>query len=123
MHAPAAQVLRELAVFSGISESGLREMANAGQRRELAAGTVVFDRGDRSDAAYVILRGRVELRRDGVTGAVLLAGDIFGELSVLHGTPRPARAVVTESLVALVLPAAALLEATKPRLHPEGITP
>ncbi len=123
MHAPAAQVLRELPVFSGVSESGLRELAHAGQRRELAAGTVVFDPGDRSDAAYVILRGRVELQRDGVISSVLLAGDIFGELSVLHGTPRPGRAVVTESLVALVLPAAVMLEVTRPRLHPEGITP
>ena len=117
VHVSATHVLRELSVFSGASEGQLRQLADASLRRQIASGTVVFEPGDPSDAAYVILRGRVELQRDGVISAVLLAGDVFGELSVLHGTPRPGRAVVSEPLVALVLPATAMLEAAQPGLR------
>ncbi|MDE3130530.1 MAG: cyclic nucleotide-binding domain-containing protein [Acidobacteriota bacterium] len=69
--------------------------------------------GDPSTAAYVILQGRVELERDGTVSSVLLAGDIFGELSAIHGTRRPGRAVVTEPVVALVLGADAMLAADR----------
>ena len=43
------------------------------------------------------------------SSSVLVPGDIFGELSVLHRTPRPERAVVTEPVVVAVLPAPAML--------------
>lgn len=120
---PAAQVLRELAVFDAATEPGLRSLAHASQRHELAPGTVVFEAGDPSPCAYVILRGRVELQRDGAISAVLLAGDIFGELSVLHGTPRQGRAVVAEPVVALVLPAAEMLAVGGPRPEAQSLTP
>jgi CRP-like cAMP-binding protein len=75
---------------------------------------VVFDAGDPSTAAYVILRGRVEFERDGSLSSVLLPGDVFGELSVIHGTVRPGRAVVTEAAVMARLPADAVLAAARP---------
>jgi CRP-like cAMP-binding protein/predicted MFS family arabinose efflux permease len=114
VRASPVQVLRELRVFAGAAELALRALADASERSQIAAGSVVFDVGDPSTAAYVILRGRVELQRDGALSAVLLPGDVFGELSVIHGTPRPGRAVVTDPVVALVLPAEAMLAVTNP---------
>lgn len=113
VRAPAVEVLRELPVFARAGDSELRALAASARREEITAGTVVFDVGDVSAAAYVILQGRVELRRDGGVIAVLLSGDIFGELSVLGGTPRPGRAVVTEPVVALVLPADTIVAAAR----------
>jgi ATP-binding cassette subfamily B protein len=72
----------------------------------LPEGAVIFDAGDQPDAVYVILSGRVELRTDGHVSSVLVPGDCFGELSVLHGTPRTRRAVVAERATVVVLPAA-----------------
>lgn len=109
LDAPLAEVLGGLAVFEGVGGEGLRRLARASHRRELDAGTVVCDVGEHSQEAHVILDGRVELRRDGAVSAVLVPGDIYGELSVLHATPWPAQAVVSEAAVVAVLPAAAML--------------
>jgi CRP-like cAMP-binding protein len=106
---PTPDLLKTLAMFDGVSEEGLRRVADEALLRELAQGTVVFDVDDRPDAAYVIRSGRVELRHDGRVVSVLLAGDVFGELSVLTRTPRARTAVVVESAVVEVLPAAIVL--------------
>ena len=111
--AALADVLRELPCFAGIGDGELRALVDASRREHLAAGTVVFDAGDQSLAAYVILQGRVELERDGMVASVLLAGDIFGELSVIHETPRPGRAVVREPALVAVLPAPEVLAAVR----------
>lgn len=110
---PLPDVLRELPPFARLDADGLRALVSAARRERLSAGTVVFDAGDPSSAAYVILQGRVEIERDGLVRSVLLGGDIFGELSVIHSTTRPGRAVVTEDALVLNLPADAVLAATR----------
>ncbi|MDE3134421.1 MAG: cyclic nucleotide-binding domain-containing protein [Acidobacteriota bacterium] len=112
---PVTEVLRELPLFAGASDSALDALARAARRERIPAASVVFDAGEPSSLAYVILQGRVELLREGVVNSVLLPGDIFGELSLIHGTPRAERAAVTEDLVALVLPRASVLAASVPR--------
>ena len=123
LRVPAEQLLREVTVFAGTGEPELRTLAGSARREQLPVGTVVFDVGEPSVAAYLILQGRVELQREGAVSAVLLAGDIFGELSVIHQTPRPGRAVVAEPVVALVLPAEAILAVVKPRRDAQEVTP
>jgi len=86
LDAPLTEVLGVLPTFDGVDGHGLRRLAAAARREEFPAGAVVQDIGEQSDEAYVILRGRVELRRDEQVSSVLVPGDIFGELSVLHGT-------------------------------------
>ena len=110
---PLPDVLRGLPPFAGIEGDDLRALVRAARRERLAAGTVVFETGDPSSAAYVILQGRVELERDGLVRSVLLAGDIFGELSLIHGTTRSGRAVVSEEALVVVLPAEAVLAAAR----------
>jgi CRP-like cAMP-binding protein len=110
-----ADVLRALPPFEGIDAAGLRALVGAARRERLAAGTVVFEAGDPSSAAYVILQGRVELERNGLGRSVLLGGDIFGELSVIHATTRPGRAVVKDPALVVLLPAEAVLAAVRPR--------
>jgi CRP-like cAMP-binding protein/predicted MFS family arabinose efflux permease len=120
---PLDDVLGGLPAFDVIEVGELRKLAHASGRVEMPAGTVVFDLGDQSDAVYVILSGRVELQRAGEVSSVLLPGDSFGELSVLYGTSWPERAVVTEALVAAVLPAEAVRAAAqvqRDRLIPES---
>ncbi len=110
---PLIEVLQALAPFEALDAGSLRRLADGARRRELAAGTTVFDVGDPSNCAYVILSGRVELQRDGQVTSVLLPGDIFGELSALHGTPRAGRAMVAVKAIVSVLPANAILEETR----------
>jgi CRP-like cAMP-binding protein len=65
--------------------------------RDFAAGTVLFEEGQPGSDMYVVLSGKVEIRRKvGETEhvlAVLIPGDFFGEMAILNARPRSATAV------------------------------
>lgn len=66
-------------------------------RQELSAGEVLFRRGDRSDAMYLIERGRVRLEELGVD---VKPGALVGEIGLLAPTPvRTATARCAEDSV------------------------
>ncbi len=67
-------------------------------RQEYQGGEIIFRKGDKSDAAYLITQGQVEIvqvRRDGAseTLAVLNRGEYFGEMGAIDDKPRSATAV------------------------------
>ncbi len=69
--------------------------------RVFGPGDVIFNEGDPGEVLFVIQSGEVEISRHGLSGrravARLVAGEFFGEMSVVVGEARTARAVaVTE---------------------------
>jgi len=70
--------------------------------RSFRPGELVFDEGQEGDAVFVIQAGQVELIRSGEGGRRVISrhgpGDLFGELGVLLGRPRTARAVAISEL-------------------------
>lgn len=75
--------------------------------RTLEPGETVFDKGDAGENLYVIQAGEVEITRDGIGGQRAVArlgpGDFFGEISVVAGQPRNARAVAVKTTRVLEL--------------------
>jgi CRP-like cAMP-binding protein len=65
--------------------------------RLFAAGQLIFEEGEPGEVLYVIQSGEVELTRAGVEGERVIArlgpGEFFGEMSVVVGEARTARAV------------------------------
>jgi CRP-like cAMP-binding protein len=65
--------------------------------RDFPAGTVLFEEGQPGEDMYVVLTGKIEIRRK--VGeiehvlAVLVPGDFFGEMAILNARPRSATAV------------------------------
>ena len=76
-------------------------------QRSLAPGEVVFEEGDPGDQLYIVQSGEVELVRENSERQRVVArvgpGDFFGELGLVLGGPRTARAVAVSStrLIAL----------------------
>lgn len=68
--------------------------------RQLATGEAVFDEGDVGEVVFIIQAGEIELTRQGPAGprviARLVPGDFFGEMSVVIGERRSARAVAVK---------------------------
>jgi CRP-like cAMP-binding protein len=66
----------------------------AGRGRSIALpdGAVIYARGEPSDCAYIVTRGRVRLG-NGVPIEVLRPGEIFGEMELLDDGPRCSAAV------------------------------
>lgn len=65
------------------------------KRHNFENGEIIFRKGDRSDAAYLITQGQVEIvqeREDGETEtvAVLGRGEYFGEMGAIDEKPRSA---------------------------------
>lgn len=71
--------------------------------RKLRAGTEVVRQGEPGDALFVIVRGEVEVRRDGGLLAVLGAGSFFGELSLFLNKPRSATVTTRQPAELFVL--------------------
>jgi len=83
-------------VFASLGLSG----GTVGDYRieNFAAGDVVFNQGDPGDKLYLILRGQVEVRRDGSVLAELLPGQFFGEVAILNDAPRNATVAASTEL-------------------------
>lgn len=68
-------------------------------QRHLQDGEIVFDEGDEGADLYFIQAGRIEISRSGIAGPRVIArlgpGDFFGEMSVVLGETRTARAAAS----------------------------
>ena len=56
-------------------------------------GGVVFIKGDRGIAAYMVRSGTVEIREAGRVVETMVRGEIFGEMALIDAEPRSASAV------------------------------
>jgi Ni/Fe-hydrogenase subunit HybB-like protein len=104
-----ARVLPELAAVSHAD----RERALVGASiLEVDVGEVLLRQGTTSPHAFFVLSGRVVVKRE-ESGRVRItrtarAGEQFGEVSALHGTPREATAIAEEPSWLLRLPGTSL---------------
>jgi CRP-like cAMP-binding protein len=63
----------------------------------------LFNQGDRGDRMFFIEQGEIVLYKDGQEFKTLRAGDVLGEIALLTGAPRTARAVARTHAVAIEL--------------------
>ena len=83
-------------------------------RRVFQPGEVIVREGDIGDAAYMIVSGRCHAYRnlgsEKESLAVMGAGEVFGEMSLLLGEPRAASVEAVDQVTALVLSQQTLTE-------------
>jgi len=101
--------LRGVALFGGLPEAELEELARQVVRRRVARNEVVFMQGDAGDGLYVVAAGHIGIVRQSAEGDELLLalceqGEYFGELALIDGAPRSAAAVAVDDSVLLFLP-------------------
>lgn len=100
-----SDLLRNVPMFAKLDPSKLKLLAFTSQCLSFDDGEVLFREGDRADAAYVIMRGEVEILAD-TGGTQFIAGtlgknQLFGELAVLTKEPRSATLRAKGELLAL----------------------
>jgi CRP/FNR family cyclic AMP-dependent transcriptional regulator len=109
------EIVQRSALFDGMDPADLKALVPNLKRSSFGAGAHIFHEGDPGAELYVILKGEVKVARSGPRGAevvfaVLLPGDLFGELALLEeGAVRTADAVAVEPTECLTLERHALV--------------
>ncbi len=84
------------------------------QKKRFDAGELIFLEGEFGSCAYIIESGQVEIFVGPVDSSVCLAtfgiGEIFGEMSVIDGSPRSASAKALEPCELIVISSEAISE-------------
>ena len=77
------------------------------ERRVCQAGDLIFRKGDRGEAAYLVQRGSVEIVVIGESEEKILGtvgeGGIFGEMALIDDEPRMATARAAETAVVVTI--------------------
>jgi CRP-like cAMP-binding protein len=108
------QSLRQVPMFRDIDPARLKLLAFTSERVQFSAGQRFFSQGDASDAAYVILDGRAQVRLNTPSGEITVAelggNALVGEMGILSDTPRSATIMAAEPTTALRIDKRVFLE-------------
>ncbi len=107
------RLVGRLATFSRLNEAQRAAFIHDALVREVPEGARVVTHGESATAAYFILEGEaaagIPEPDGGYRGlSTMGAGDFFGEIAALTGSPRTADVVVTEASTLLEVPSEAL---------------
>lgn len=101
--------LRKIPMFAAVAPAKLQELVPVVELREIPRRQVIYLPGDPGDKVFFINGGRVKtskVTRDGkeLTLAYRGAGQIFGELAVVDGSPREEMAEAMKNAIITELP-------------------
>jgi K+-sensing histidine kinase KdpD len=107
-HAPVPEKIQSNILFAGTDPSILTRHCASLPVHTWKAGEVIFDEHSRGRDLFLILSGRVRIKKYTKYGvesllAVLHEDDFFGELSLIDGLPRSARAEAMDDCSAAIL--------------------
>lgn len=101
-------LLRSIELFEGLTDADLAELGASLQRRQFAAGSMVFSQGDNGDSMYIVDSGDINIHLPGdasrrISLKDISRGEYFGELALFDEKPRSASALATTATVLLEL--------------------
>lgn len=98
-----ARQLADVSLFQGMSPEQIATIVGGAERQHYAAGEVICREGDPVDGFYILLEGRVSVRKAQgereAEVAVLSPKAVFGEMGLIGGKPRSASCVPAEPCV------------------------
>lgn len=108
------ELIRRSFLFEGVSETILDQIAASSQLARIDKNRMLFQRGDESDALYIVVEGLIRIWVGSESGkeltiTILEDGDVFGEIGLLDGLPRSASATALENTKLLLVRRAPLL--------------
>ena len=104
---PKRDELRRIPLFSTLPRWRLDLLTRTADVIEVPAGTELIREGESGLEFFAISEGEVEVSQGGRTIATEQAGDVFGEIALLHRIPRTATVRTTTSSRLFVLDARA----------------
>jgi MFS family permease len=106
-------------IFGSLPAPTIERLSVDARRVRLAPGDVALREGDKGDNYFVVDEGRLSLTAGGKQLHELEPGDGFGELALLHETPRTATATALTDVVLVVIEREYFLQAVT--RHPRSL--
>ena len=91
-----AETLRHISIFKDCEALPLQILAFAAERQEFAIGEEILSQGKKARAAYVILDGSVDLRRENQVIGRAEPGALLGEVAMIGGNQSSITAVALD---------------------------
>ena len=111
--------LQQNPLLQGFTEDGLRIIASVCVPRQIEIGTPIFVERLHGESAFLLVAGEIQLSVERDSGprelAVLVAPDVFGELSLLKPGPRRVTAKARTQVGVLEIPRREFLALQKQR--------
>jgi CRP/FNR family transcriptional regulator, cyclic AMP receptor protein len=95
--------LSAVPLFRGLPESAMEAVAGLASETHFADGETVTREGDEGDAFFVVVDGRLDVTRNGMTLRELGPGDFLGEIALIDGRPRSATVTASGPVKSLVI--------------------
>ena len=106
--AQEVELVRKVPLLAELEPAAQKMLCFASERVYYGAGEEVFRRGERADAAYVIIEGEVEIVIATASGPMRINTvrnyDVFGEIGMFGDLPRSASAIALSPLELLRVP-------------------
>jgi CRP-like cAMP-binding protein len=100
------QELNNFSIFKTLKDDDVAEIVSFFKTQAFKTGQIILRKGDRGEKLFIILSGSVEIIGDyGTPIAVLGKGEIFGEMSLLTGSPVSTKVRALEDIKAMVISA------------------
>lgn len=90
------KLLKSIAIFKDLDDSLLNDLASALIPRNLKENELLFKKGDKDYALYLIVSGKVKIHSDTHVYAYSTSNQYIGEYSLVDSTPRSASITAVE---------------------------
>jgi PPM family protein phosphatase len=87
------EVLKKVPIFARLDERELMRVMQAADSKDYKAGEVIVQEAERGEELFVVLSGRVQVKRGDQVLTKLGPGEHFGEMALIRATPRSATVV------------------------------
>jgi CRP-like cAMP-binding protein len=104
-----ANVLAGIPLFANLGQRHLRKVAGTGRIERFHDATAIIRSGEPGNTFYVVIDGKVVVRRRGLPALTLGAGSFFGEMALLGSGARTATVLAKGPVACLAI--------TQPRFH------
>ena len=95
--------LAKVWIFSKLDQPDLERIGKVVVSRSYKKGQQIVGEGEQAVAFYVIISGKVEVKKGGEVLNTIGAGGSFGHMALLDGFPRSATLVAVEDTECLVM--------------------
>jgi CRP-like cAMP-binding protein len=105
------RITRTSELFSPFTTDERKALSSRFELVEVVPDALLITQGERADGLYLVVAGKVEVRRDNESVLAMLgSGDVFGELSLLQGGGSTANVRSVSRVLALRMPASTFQE-------------